>query len=288
LGTIVVGSIAHKKSAIDLVEIDNPSPFTPIAGGPSNIIKPEVVHYGGNAGVDARGKIIATGVKSFGSNGLIHRSIGTSFSTARITALAAGLYQEMAEEFDPLLLKGLIIHSASYSELLKVPNAERVNQVGFGRPQNMRNILYNSPNEVTLILRDEISNGEYIDIMDFPMPDCLVDGEYYNGQIIVTLVYNPILDSSQRVEYCQSNIDIEMGTFDTKKDSDTTRINILNPVGREGDKYNPVKKYAVDLSEMTDSNQLKYLTKDKNGIYACGGCLEIMWNLQTLVKNSVY
>ena len=31
-----------------------------------------------------------------------------------------------------------------------------------------------------------------------------------------------------------------------------------------GDKYYPVKKYAVDLSEMTDSNQYKHLSKDKN------------------------
>ena len=203
----------------------------------------------------------------------------------------------MEEEFDPLLIKALIVHSASYSENLRVPVTERVNQVGFGKPQPVREILYNSPHEVTLILRDEIAKGEYIDIMDFPMPDCLVDGDYFTGQIIVTLVYNPILDSTQRAEYCQSNVDIKMGTYDAKKDRDTSKRNILNPVGRDGsqnvlledyyskkkmrsntdefalkerllikygDKYYPVKKYAVDLSEMTDGNQLKYLTKDKN------------------------
>jgi len=31
-----------------------------------------------------------------------------------------------------------------------------------------------------------------------------------------------------------------------------------------GDKYYPVKKYAVDLSELTDSNKQNYLTEDKN------------------------
>ena len=30
------------------------------------------------------------------------------------------------------------------------------------------------------------------------------------------------------------------------------------------DKYYPVKKYAVDLSEMTESNKLNYLTPDKH------------------------
>jgi len=38
--SIVVGSIAHKKSTTDLAEIDNPSPFTRIGRGPSFIIKP--------------------------------------------------------------------------------------------------------------------------------------------------------------------------------------------------------------------------------------------------------
>ncbi|OWZ83369.1 S8 family peptidase [Natranaerobius trueperi] len=295
--SIVVGSIAHKQSDDDLAETDNPSPFTRIGRGPSYIIKPEVVHYGGNAGLNGEGRLVKTGVKSFGIDGTRQQSIGTSYSTPRISALAAGLYQEMDEEFDPLLLKGLIVHSASYSKDLKIPNVERVNQLGFGRPQSIKSILHNSPNEVTLILRDEISKGELVDIMDFPMPDCMVDDDgYYNGQIIVTLVYDSILEPSQRAEYCQSDIEVKMGTFDTKKDRDTTESNILNPIGREGsqnillescyskqklksnsddfalkerlliqykDKYYPVKKFAVDLSEVTDSNKVKYLTKDK-------------------------
>lgn len=202
----------------------------------------------------------------------------------------------MEEEFDPLLIKALMIHSASYSENLEIPNSERVNQVGFGKPKAVKEILYNSPNEVTLILRDELSKGEYIDIMDFPMPDCLIDGDYYTGQIVATLVYNPIIDPSQRGEYCQSDIDIKIGTYDAKKDRDTTKKNILNPVGRDGsqnllletcyskkkmkssngdfalkerlliqykDKYYPVKKFAVDLSEMTESNKIKYLDKNR-------------------------
>lgn len=295
--SIVVGSIAHKKTKFDFADIDNPSPFTRIGRGPSYIIKPEIVHYGGNAGIDKDGNVVTTGVRSFGIDGSINQSVGTSYSTPRIAALAAGLYQEMEEDFDPLLLKALMVHSSNYSDKLNMPNSERINQVGFGKPQGVRDILYNSQNEVTLILKDEISRGEYIDIMEFPMPDCLIEDDHYTGQIIVTLVYNPILDSSQRAEYCQSNIDVKMGTYNTKKGRDTTKRNILNPVGRDGsqnlllenaysktkmksnkegfalkerlliqygDKYYPVKKYALDLSEMTESNKFKYLNKDKN------------------------
>ncbi len=294
--SLVVGSIAHKKSSNDFADIDNPSPFSRIGPGPEFIIKPEVSHYGGNAGVDNNGKTIITGVKSFDINGNLASDVGTSFSTPRIAALATGLYQELDETFDPLLLKGLIIHSSSYSSNLKIPEVERTKQLGFGVPQSVTDILYNAPYEATLILRDTLSKGEKIDIMDFPMPKSLIKNGYYTGQIIATLVYDPILDPSQGIEYCQSNIDIKFGSYDAKKERDVSKRHILNPIGRDGaqnifrdslyskrlmrdshtdfslrerlliqygDKYYPVKKYAVDLSELSESNKQHYATSDK-------------------------
>ena len=294
--SLVVGSIAHKKSPDDFSEIDNPSPFSRMGPGPEYIIKPEVSHYGGNAGVDVNGELTTTGVKSFDMNGNLSRNVGTSFSTPRIAALATGLYQELDEKFDPLLLKGLIVHSASYSEKLKIPEAERTKQIGFGIPKNVTDILYNAPYEATLILRDTLSKGEKIDIMDFPMPKSLIKNGYYTGQIIATLVYDPILDPSQGIEYCQSNIDMKFGSYDAKKERDISKRHILNPVGRDGaqnifreslyskrlmrdsngefalrerlliqygDKYYPVKKYAVDLSELSEASKQHFATPDK-------------------------
>lgn len=294
--SLVVGSVAHAKGPDDFSEIDNPSPFSRIGPGPEFIIKPEVSHYGGNAGINGEGKIVKTGVKAFSSDGTMTSGVGTSFSTPRIAALATGLYQELDEDFDPLLLKGLIIHSASYSKNLQIPMIERTKQLGFGVPRTVSEILYNDPYEATLILRDTISKGEYIDIMDFPMPKSLIRNGYYTGQIVATLVYDPILDPSQGVEYCQSNMDVKFGSYDNKKDRDVSKRNILNPVGRDGaknlfreelnskrlmresqgdfalrerlliqyaDKYYPVKKYAVDLSELSESNRQHYATADK-------------------------
>lgn len=294
--SLVVGSIAHKKSPDDFSEIDNPSPFSRMGPGPEYIIKPEVSHYGGNAGVDVNGELTTTGVKSFDMNGNLSRNVGTSFSTPRIAALATGLYQELDEKFDPLLLKSLIVHSASYSEKLKIPEAERTKQIGFGIPKNVTDILYNAPYEATLILRDTLSKGEKIDIMDFPMPKSLIKNGYYTGQIIATLVYDPILDPSQGIEYCQSNIDMKFGSYDAKKERDISKRHILNPVGRDGaqnifreslyskrlmrdsngefalrerlliqygDKYYPVKKYAVDLSELSEASKQHFATPDK-------------------------
>lgn len=294
--SLVVGSVAQAKGPDDYAEIDNPSPFSRVGPGPEYIIKPEVAHYGGNAGVDKDRNLVTTGVTSFSKDGSLSKSVGTSFSTPRIASLATGLYQELDEDFDPLLLKGLIIHSASYSEKLLIPETERTNQIGFGVPKNIPQILYNTPHEATLILRDTLAKGEKIDIMDFPMPKSLIRNGFYTGQIVATLVYDPILDPSQGIEYCQSNMDIKFGSFDKKSQRDTTKKNILNPVGREGaknlflgnlyskrlmrdnqtefalrerlliqyaDKYYPVKKYAIDLSELSEANKHNYATEDK-------------------------
>lgn len=295
--SLVVGSVAHAKGKYDFADIDNPSPFSRVGPGPEFIIKPEISHYGGNAGLDNTGKLSTTGVKSFGQDGTLSSSAGTSYSTPRITSLVAGLYQELNEEFDPLLLKSLIIHSASYSKDLKIPITERTKQLGFGVPKSIPEIIYNSPHEATLILRDNLAKGDFIDIMDFPMPSSLIRDGFYDGQIIATLVYDPILDSTQGIEYCQSNIDVKFGSYDLKSQRDVNKRNILNPVGRQGaqnlflpniysktrmkqnkddfglrerlliqygDKYYPVKKYAVDLFELSDSNKLHFLTPDKH------------------------
>ncbi len=294
--SLVVRSVAHKKGKYDYAEVNDPSPFSRVGPGPEYIIKPEVSHYGGNAGIDPKGRVVTSGVKSFSKEGELAQGVGTSFSTPRITALAAGLQQELNEDFDPLLLKALIIHSASYPEDMSVPITERTKQVGFGIPKSVPEIIYNSPYEATLILRDNLAKGDKIDIMEFPMPDCLIRDGFYTGQIIATLVYDPILDPSQEIEYCQSNLDVKFGSYDAKVERDTTKRHILNPVGRQGaqnlflgnlfsktkmksktgdfalrerlqiqynDKYYPVKKYAIDLSELTDKKRLDYLTMDK-------------------------
>ena len=289
---VTVGSITHKKSSIDLVDINYPSPFTKIGRGPGYIIKPEVVHYGGNVGINSKGELIPNGVHTIGKDGLICSAIGTSFSTPRVTSIMAGLDSELDEEFDPLFIKALLIHSAQQIDGLDLPSEDKLKQIGFGIPQNINKILYNAPNEATLILRDTVIKGQYIDILDFPMPDCLIENENYNGQIILTLVYNPILDASQGDEYCQSNIDVFLGTYDEKVDRDTSKVNILNPIGRNdsknllnpdcysktklnqninefsrrerflikyGDKFYPIKKYAADLTDLTESYKAKYL-----------------------------
>lgn len=294
---LVVGSITHDKNATDHAEKFNPSPFSRIGPGPAHLIKPDLAHMGGNAGTDVRNQIVKNPVKSFAVDGRIARQVGTSFSTPRISAIAAGLNSILNEKFNAILIKALMIHSAKYPVEMKMGIADKLNSVGFGMPSSIGDILFNEPNEITLILQDTIEKGNYVDILDFPFPKSMIDDEgYFYGEITVTLVTSPILEVSQGAEYCQSNIDIFLGTYDQKVEKDTTLPRIKNPIGAEGrqnllstavyskragknmdipfasermlisysDKYQPVKKWCVNLDEFTESNKDKFLKAPKN------------------------
>ena len=226
-------------------------------------------------------------------DGRIVSNIGTSFSTPRITSIVAGLSHKLEEEFDPLLIKALTIHSARYPDNLNLTDDEKLKQMGFGIPSSIDDIIYNSPNEITLILQDTIERGKYLDIMDFPYPDLLDEEGNYYGEITVTLVTSPVLDHTQGAEYCQSNFDVFFGTYDNKitKEGRTIR----NEIRREGStnvlngnlysmrairkntsfkgerllrsfhqKFQPVKKWAVNLEEFKPSPKKQYLEGPKN------------------------
>jgi hypothetical protein len=288
---LVVGSLAHDKVASDLAELNNPSPFTRIGPGPSHIVKPDLVHFGGNTGI-----AVMNPIKSFSIDGKIAKNVGTSFSTPRVAAIAAGLNSMLNEPFNATLIKALIIHSAKYPGEMKMDISQKLNEAGFGLPSTIEGTLFNDPNEITLVLQDTLEKGSFIDILDFPFPASMVDEEgFFFGEVTVTLVTNPILEPSQGGEYCQSNIDVMFGTYDKKKSRDMSKRNIRNPIGAEGrqnilnesiyskvsskdrdgsfarermlvaygDKFHPIKKFSVNLGELTQGNKEKYLKAPK-------------------------
>lgn len=285
--SLVVGSVAHSKNTHDIADINHPSPFTRIGPGPANSIKPDLVSFGGNAGLNG-GKTIQNGVNAIAHNGNAVRIIGTSFATPRVTSLLSELNFKINETFNPTLLKALAIHSAKYPTGISLPISERVNQMGFGIPDSADEIIYNDPHEITLILQENITRGEFIEILEFPFPESLIDDDgFFYGEIKITLVGQPVLREKQGAEYCQSNLELMFGTYENIKKRDTTKANILNEIGPDdtqnvlldsnyksahikdtesdyarervllnyGKKYQPVKKYSVNLNEMKDARQ---------------------------------
>ncbi len=299
--SLVVGSIAHSKDHYDLSEKDHPSPFSRKGRAPGHIIKPDVSDYGGNAGIDTNGVPTINGVPSFDLNGNVVNNIGTSFSTPRVTALTANIMNNLNEDFNPLLLKGLTIHSAKYPSSIRMPLEEKIENMGFGVPANLKDILYNDVNEITLILQDKLRKGYFLDVFEFPFPQEMVEKNLYYGEITITLVNSPLIDIFQGPEYCQSDIEVLFGTYDKLKARDTNIKTIKNPIGRDnsnnilkesyynnkkkdlnyayenllinfGKKYHPVKKYKIDLAKILPS-KTKFIEKPKkwflklNGLY---------------------
>jgi hypothetical protein len=153
--------------------------------------------------------------------------------------------------------------------------------------------LLNSPNEITLILEDYLPKGQFIEILDFPFPENLVDNDgFYDAEIIVTLLTQQLLDDSQGKEYCQSALEVAFGTYDSTTPRDMSKSTIKNPIGRtnpanilrknlyskrklrgtgrafepiliQNGKYHPVKKFHCNLSQMTEANKRDHLTAPK-------------------------
>lgn len=316
--SVVVGSLADKQGTNDYAEPDTPSPFTRVGPGPSSIIKPDLVFYGGNAGMD-NGSLCTTGVPSFTPDGKIAYNVGTSFSTPWVSRMAAELSYLMNEEFDPLLIRALLIHNAKYPSGCSMNMADKVKQMGFGMPSSVNDMLYNSSDEITLILRDTLEKGSFIEMFDFPFPSSLIDENgYFCGQIILTLVTKLLIDDKQAGEYCQSNIDVFFGTYETEKDRDTSKPMIKNAKGideahnvlldncyssrakgvhprtgferectlvKYGKKFHPVKKYAIDLSDMTPSNKERILGKDRKWYLKIEGLYRDFIEQDSIINN---
>lgn len=293
---LTIGSIAEKQEEYDYAEPNMPSPFTRIGPGPASIIKPDLVFYGGNAGMHGERRI-EHGVRTFDLNDEDVRHAGTSFSAPAVTRIVADLAYLLQEEFDPLLLRALTVHYAKYPAGIQMKMSEKINQMGFGVPIKAQDILYNSPDEITLILRDSLERGNFIEMFNFPYPTSMVDENgFFRGQIILTLVNKSLVDDKQAGEYCQSNIDVLFGTYESEKERDTDKPTIKNPLGLDvnknilndglysarskgihpitgferectlvkyGKKFHPVKKYAVDLAEMTPAEREKWLPANR-------------------------
>lgn len=285
--SLTVGSVAHVCESEEDVPVGGRSHFSRVGSGPGGAVKPDLVHVGGNKSV---------GVNSLSDTGFQSNAYrGTSFSTPRVTALAANLAYRMNRRFDPLLIKALLIHSAKYHYLTTDDNKVILNELGFGMPATLDDILYNDPDEFTMVWKPELSDGVDMQIQDIPFPANLVNDGHFIGEVSVTVVVNPILRKTEKSEYCQSDVKVALQSYDrieyvvlgaagtprTYRNSErlVNPKNILtkdlykassfrstNPVERTvicGEEYLAVKNYHVNLEQMRPANRNSYLNGNR-------------------------
>ena len=193
--SLVIGSITNEGYA---------SNYSRVGLGPKGTIKPDVASYGGDLLRGDNGEMIMKGVNSFSRNGNVASSSGTSFATARISSLATIIYQNICKDFknfsdfNPILLKALIIHSAKNTD-----KNLSVEEIGYGIPSTSTEILSYFKNENIKIFNGVMEKNKEIEL----------DASFFNYKkdikIKLTLVYDTEFDYLQKGEYIKSDIKIK-------------------------------------------------------------------------------
>lgn len=237
------------------VDKDMPSPFSRRGPGANFLIKPDIVHYGGNCTSELCYE--GTGVVSFDTAANIVEGIGTSYSTPAVTAIYAGLRHGIIEERSREFAKAFLIHSARIPGEAKRDVRDYNKYYGYGIPrQNLEDILTCSHSEVTLVFSGTLYDGTFIEFNDFPFPKSLFKEDKCYGDIKMTLAYTPKVDASFGQEYCRANIDAHFGTYDyINNEGHAKGFSSEVPLERKWDqkyekaqvengfKWNPIKSY---------------------------------------------
>jgi len=107
-----------------------------------------------------------------------------------------------------------------------------------------------------LVFEPDLRTGFWFGKENFPIPSCLrtSDGKV-RGEFVMTLVYDPPLDSAFGAEYCRTNVEASLGTFGPDKHGKLRHIGRVPPepgdinqmyeknLVEHGFKWSPVKVY---------------------------------------------
>jgi len=253
---LVVGSAAHRDHSTSRVMEGAPSPFSRRGPGPLYLPKPDLSHIGGNCKFD--GSCSQIGVLSLDGAGNVAEDIGTSFATPLITSLHANVAQRIVGGVSREMTKALLIHSAA----LKTGSVDstELQYRGFGIPSDVDDMLGCEPWQCTLMFELSIAPQVAFEKALFPMPASLyVNPGTLRANILMTLVYEPALDASFGSEYCRTNVEVSLGTYDLGKDGKRHQKKQvpadpqLKGSGYEADlvehgfKWSPVKVYRREM-----------------------------------------
>jgi serine protease AprX len=255
---LTVGSIANTEKPDSLVKSEEPSPFSRRGPGPCFTPKPEVSHYGGNC--NASLQCAQMGVLSVGPGNNVMESVGTSFATPIVSAQAASIWQALQNtETAPTSekVKALLIHSALLTSPQVTSNS--INHYGFGKPAEPIDVLHCSENSLTLMFDVELRGSYIFERWPFPVPASLkTDEGKFSGEILITLVYSPPVDSSFASEYCRTNVELSLGSYDVNPETGKAEHRGKVPLAptdirhlyekhriEHGFKWSPVKAYRA-------------------------------------------
>jgi len=230
LNVLTIGSLArweanrnaqrftHDPAELPIAKTEQPSPFTrhgPTVGG---AIKPELVAFGGNWALNARGganNINDDGLGElstsfdFAQGRLLGVKCGTSFSAPHITHLAGKILSEHPEASANLIRALLVAHASiptSSSGIFDKEDSVR-NVLGYGHV-DFRGLLKSMENEVTLIADGQIENKRH-HFYELLVPDDFISPGNRAREISISLAHAPPVRST-RVTYKATRLDYRL------------------------------------------------------------------------------
>jgi serine protease AprX len=198
-----------------MVAAGAPSSYTQRGPNFAAHVKPEVCHWAGD--VSSSGMLGGFGVQSVVPSGHLAESIGTSFAAPIVSTIAANTWQTLelsgaVTQVRPELVKGLLIHSAAVADR-STESAYR-DYYGWGVPTSSAEILGNDPGSFTTVHEVVLTPGTNWYKDPFPVPDCLLlDGNRFQGEVILTLSYSPPIDPAFGAESVRYDVAGSFGSF---------------------------------------------------------------------------
>lgn len=241
---IVVGSIAHMDLGPHGSQRGEPSPFSRNGPGPNYVIKPDLVHLGGNIG---HAGTPVQGVTSLDLQPQLIDNLGTSFATPLVSRQLAHIYHSITPAPSLTVARAVLTHCArDLRTRQRVPDGED-HFFGFGTPLGVRAALECTSSAMTLVFEEHLRPGYFLEWDDFPYPPSLSTGGRFRGEIAMTLAFPPKRNGDFGAEYCETHIDASFGVF-------------VDGDGEESFKGQvPVEHSRA--SELYESYQVKHLRK---------------------------
>ncbi len=214
---ITVGSISHLNHPSTGTLRGEPSPFSRGGPGPNHIIKPDLVHFGGNIGRDFKH---ALGVVSLDDGPSIAEDIGTSFAAPLVARQLAWIHHGLTPTPSAMMARAILTHNA-----LDVRSGGRVQDqddrcLGFGMPHNIDRALECDPWKMTMVFEEVLRPGYFLEWDSFPFPESLMSNGKFKGEIWMTLAYPPARNPDFGAEYCETHVDAHFGVYVDKNGKD--------------------------------------------------------------------
>jgi hypothetical protein len=227
LNVLTVGSLArydqsfysqrhpNDPAVIPIARHRQPSPFTRCGPSVNGAVKPEIVSFGGNMGINVQSRgFTDTGLKElstsigFASGRLVEERKGTSQAAPHVAHLAAKLLAEMPQA-SPNLLRALLVaharHQESWAGLLESEDIWKLCGYGEISPESL---FRSTEQQLTLIAEDRIEDRKH-HFYAIPIPEDFYNGPSRAREITVALAYTPAIRTT-RIDYKASRIEFKL------------------------------------------------------------------------------